>query len=216
MDMINEISDRLFSYPFIQCRKTFYQELGITPGASPAEIRKAKNNLKAKLNKQKKEKENLLQGVYDKVNGLPDLYTEIESIRHQGKDGDAEILRKNEKTLIALEQKACSINPDYKILREQCRELQEKINEINKLKLENEEERYAYDKEHPPCALLKLEKDEHSIFTPGGRRLALFLLRLELSGFIEENGEACFHPSDLTRKEYINDFTYNKLLDEGK
>ena len=119
-----------------------------------------------------------------------------------------------EKQLSRLEELAFGVNPDYKHLLKMSQELQRQINEINQLNLENPDERLKYDQETPPCALLKLESYEQEVFTEAGRRMALFLLRLELSDFLEGQGEECYHPSDLTRKDFHSDFVYNPLLDE--
>lgn len=99
-------------------------------------------------------------------------------------------------------------------LQESINDLDRQIKEINALNLENIEARSKYDELTPPCALLKLENSQEEVFTDRGRRTALFLLREEIAKFLEQQGEECYHPSDLTRTNFQSDFTYNPLLDE--
>ena len=112
-----------------------------------------------------------------------------------------------------LDEKPSSKSPERAQLRETISDLDKQISEINALNLENIEARSKYDKTVPPCALLKLEENNQDVFTDKGRRTALFLLRAEISDFLKKKGEDCYHPSDLTRTNFLIDFTYNPLLD---
>jgi hypothetical protein len=78
-------------------------------------------------------------------------------------------------------------------------------------RLQLEETRLAYDRAHPPLALLKLEDCADPMFVD--ERTHLFLLRLAISAFLEARGEPVFHPSDLTRRDFSDDFRFNPVLD---
>jgi hypothetical protein len=80
--------------------------------------------------------------------------------------------------------------------------------------LQREETRLAYDRAHPPLALLKLEDCADPMFVD--ERTHLFLLRVAISAFLEARAEPVFHPSDLTRRDFSDDFRFNPLLDRDK
>jgi len=214
--MFNWKRYRLFSYPLPNAKNTAYHKLGITPEATATEIREAKSSSTEKLQKQKKKVELKLSIVYEKVEGLQIAYDKLKALRGQGRDVDTNELITLEQHLAELEKKAFVINPNFKELRKQLRNISQEINEINQLNLETPLVREQYDKENPPCALLKLENNDQEIFTEKGRKLALYLLRLEISDFLSSNGEECYHPGDLTRKDFTSDFTYNLILDGEK
>lgn len=77
--------------------------------------------------------------------------------------------------------------------------------------LQREAARLAYDRAHPPLALLKLEDCADPVFVDG--RAHLFLLRMAISAFLEARQERVFHPSDLSRREFSDDFRFNPVLD---
>jgi hypothetical protein len=73
---------------------------------------------------------------------------------------------------------------------------------------------------HPPCDLLKLERDASNPFAAAedldlDRRLTLVLLRRELAKFLSGKGEDVYHPSDLTREDFSGDYDFHDLLDTG-
>lgn len=208
-------SNKLFSYPLPEPENTDYHKLGITPEATPDEIREAKSRIIERLNRQKKEVDKKLNYVYQKIDGLQQVYKDIEMLRGQGEDKNTENLIHKEELLQKLEEDAIMSEPEYKNLRERSQEIERKINEINLMILEKPEERIKYDQKHPPYALLKLESCDQEIFTKGGKSLALFLLRCEVADFLAEHGVECYHPSDLTRKDFLSDFSYNPILDGG-
>jgi hypothetical protein len=206
---------RLFSYPLPEPQNTAYHRLRIAPEATEEEIRDAKSRLLGQLTKRKEEINTRLSDVYSQVDGLGQIYKDIGELRSQGKDANLHDLSEKEKKLAELEVKAVAVTPDYKQLVEDSKDLQRRINELNQLNLEKRDERMKYNQETPPCALLRLESDEPGIFTKD-RRLALSLLHSDLVDFLEQKGEECYHPSDLTRKNFQSDFTFVHLLDGMK
>jgi len=106
---------------------------------------------------------------------------------------------------------AGSITDQQRELESRKASLNEELDRFNleMSKLENPENRKAYDASHPPCALLKLDSLD---FPLSNRRLLPLLLRREVSQFLEALGEPVFHPSDLTRSDFTGDFTPSPLL----
>jgi hypothetical protein len=90
--------------------------------------------------------------------------------------------------------------------------LQDRINEVNGWEIDRPDKRLAYDCGHPPLALLRLEESG----SPGlsDVHTSLLLLRRSISEFLTEAGEEVFHPSDLTRQDFSDDFSRNPVLDE--
>jgi hypothetical protein len=86
-----------------------------------------------------------------------------------------------------------------------------KAREVNRWDLDKPDARHAYDCVHPPLALLKLEDCGGAALTD--RRTYLFLLRSAIAEFLEAQGEEVLHPSDLTRQDFIGDFSFHPLLD---
>jgi hypothetical protein len=78
-------------------------------------------------------------------------------------------------------------------------------------RLQREDARLAYDRAHPPLALLKLEDcaDEWLV----DERTCMFLLRLAISEFLAARHERVFHPSDLTRSDFSDELDFNPVLD---
>ena len=72
--------------------------------------------------------------------------------------------------------------------------------------------RLAYDQANPPLELLKLKSCVPAALADN--RAVLALLRRDIGDFLTSHGEGIFHPSDLTRQDFEDDFTYNPLLDE--
>lgn len=211
--MFDHSLNKLFSYPLPNSKNTDYHKLGISPEATTSEIREAKREASRKLSVQKDIFEKKMEIVHKELPDLPTLYKRIKQLQEQGKEEDNDKLVELEKEMIQVEKRALLINPNYKKIRDQAKEIEQKIYEINRMKLQNPEERLAYDKSTPPCALLKLEDCDQEIFTSKGRKLALIHLRQELVAFMEEKGEESYHPSDLTRKHFTSDFTYNRIID---
>jgi hypothetical protein len=102
-------------------------------------------------------------------------------------------------------------DPEVVELRRQISERKQGADEINGWNLDKPEARLAYDCDHPPLALLKLDPSADAALTEP--RTCLFLLRSAIAEFLEARGEAVFHPSDLTRPDFTDDFSFHELLD---
>ena len=153
-----------------------------------------------------------MQAVFEQLPELKRAYEELDLAREGSQQLVAADLRNTQAAIAQLERKAISVQPRFLELREQTSSLDRRILDLNRLSLEKPAERLAYDSAHPPLALFKLTsctRDEALI----DRRTSLALLRADLSGFLEAQGEAVFHPSDLTRTDFSGDFASTPLLD---
>jgi hypothetical protein len=98
------------------------------------------------------------------------------------------------------------------LLRRQQKELQERLNRVQGSPLENPEKRKQHDAAHQPASLLQLEEIVE-VALLGDRRRLLNVLRRDLEAFLTLLGEPLYHPSDLTRRQFTDDFTPQPLLD---
>jgi hypothetical protein len=85
------------------------------------------------------------------------------------------------------------------------------IAEAHALSLEKSDARAAYDAEHPPLPLLRLEPAWDPVFDH--RATSLAALRRELERFLLDAGEMVHHPDDTTRTDFTADFRPTPLLD---
>lgn len=88
---------------------------------------------------------------------------------------------------------------------------EEAIAEANGLNLESNKFRAAYDAQHPPLPLMRLESTWDPVFDD--RATCLAALRRELEAFLRDKGETVHHPDDTTRTDFTTDFTPTPLLD---
>ena len=85
------------------------------------------------------------------------------------------------------------------------------IAEAHALSLEKPDARAAYDAEHPPLPLLRLEPAWDPVFDD--RATSLAALRRVLERFLLDAGEMVHHPDDTTRTDFTADFRPTPLLD---
>jgi hypothetical protein len=201
----------MFDYPLPIPRHTHYEELGIAPEATPDEIREAKESSINRLVEQRNSVLKALKEVYRHVPALEGAYRDVEKPRNNPDSTEAEELRQSRKKLTALEQKALKIRPDYRELRGRLEKLDSAERRINIKAFDNPEARTADDEDNPPLTLLKLADCAEDKFYDN--RVAMDLIRRELTDFLEMQGETVYHPSDLTRRDFTTDFTPNELLD---
>jgi hypothetical protein len=90
-------------------------------------------------------------------------------------------------------------------------EARQKAEDINQWNLDKPDARLVYDCAHPPLALLKLAPPADAALRDP--RTFLFLLRSAISEFLNAHGEEVFHPSDVTRRDFTDDFDHHELLD---
>jgi hypothetical protein len=204
----------MFDYPLSIPQNTLYSMIGVDPEATTEEIREATEEFTIAVKRQKEEADKKIEGVFKAVAGLKETYQQIKALQGQDQEASLDDLRSAQRKLIGLEQKAEAVSPGFKQLKERSAELELKIHEINRMGLQNPETRLSHDKANPPIELLKLAECAQDQFT--NNKVALVLLRRELSEFLKLEGEEVFHPSDLTREDFYSDFDFNPLLDGSR
>ncbi|HEY7544280.1 MAG TPA: hypothetical protein VID27_05325 [Blastocatellia bacterium] len=201
----------MFDYPLSVPRKTHYSSLGLDPEATTEEIREATEEIVISLKRQKDAVDRQIEEIYNAVPGLKDAYAQNKTLQAEGADADPSSVHAAKKKLAELEQKAETLAPNFRQLRERSSDLELKINDIHRIAFVNPESRLSYEKSMPPLELLKLASCTRDDFTEG--KAAVTLLRRELSRFLSELGEEAYHPSDLTRENFSSDFLFNPILD---
>lgn len=203
------MSGRLFCYPLPPPEQAAYRELGVEPDASNEEVSAAKSATLGRLQTEKAQLEKSLQDVYDAVPGLRNAYQDLEG--SGSKPAVPARPARDQGRLVELEGRARRLDPDFRDKRQRAAELATKLGELNQQALEKPASRLAYDRAHPPLALLKLEDCATDDFVRGPT--CLYLLRKDIAQFLAARGESVFHPSDLTRDDFLSDFAANPLLD---
>jgi len=201
----------MLDYPLPLPRGTHYDALELAPEATPDEIQVAARELKASLKKQKDALDRQIDDAEASIPGLKDARRKVDALRNNSAQAIPDALTKAQAELARLEQQARAKYPNLDQMRERSAELGERHRAINRMNVENADQRLAYDRAHPPLELLKIESVADEAFS--GNKFPLPLLREVLSEFLAGHGEDVAHPSDLTRKDFSDDFTYNQLLD---
>ena len=200
---------RMFNYPLLSGHDTTYARLGVSPDATAGEIREAKAGMIGGLTRRKHDIERRLAEVYAKI---PDLNLKRRELQQALEQSDEKRRQALTEQCRRLEANAARQAPDFADLEREGRQIDERISELNNIRLEMAEERARYDSATPPCALLKLATYELQVVTQP--RVKLHNVRSSLATFLEEEkGSACFHPSDLTRRNFHTDYEQHPLLD---
>jgi len=211
--MFTKTLNRIFRYPLPLRENTQYDKLGLSPEATSLEIREAKAEQVNRIKKQQTLIQKQLSGIYNQVDGLRAAEERLHALKCKGSEVNSGEMAEAQTRLGQLEAKAMALNPQYRSLLAQLAELEKSIFEINRIILENPNERLNYDKAVAPLAQIKLESCDEEIFTERGRKLLLYCLRQEIIAFLGKRGEVCFHPTDFTRSDFVDDFSANQLLD---
>lgn len=201
----------MFHYPLPLPRKTTYELLAIGPEATTEEIREAITDLKVALTAEKKVVDQEIAEIHTKLPAIPQLEAQLEAAQKDADTANPEELQRMQRQLRELEKRAAQLHPQYPELCTRREQLGNDILKTSQISLENPTERLNYDRSSPPLELLKLAECRYDTFTD--TRLALILLRRELSAFFSSEGERVFHPSDLTREDFRGDFQHHPLID---
>lgn len=151
----------------------------------------------------------------DRVSRYADLGVTPEALADELREAKAEATAALDVERARLDTELRSLAPDATARSREIRRALDEIDrrkvQLNQITIDNPEARQAYDREHPPFGLLKLEDASRDGFV--ATRTALTLIRRELSRLFSSQGEDVFHPSDLHREDFTGDFTPNSLLD---
>lgn len=203
----------MFKYPVTLNQNTLYARLGINPDATPADVSDARAWLVSRLNARMRLLQKRLAHVQRSVPGLQAAQDKIKEVSgEESKERESSHLEALSH-LRGLENQAVKADPEYFSLLHEMKQLETKVNEINSIKLENPEARRKYDMSSPPCALLRIAPVETPVLND--RRTMLWNVRRQLSSFFGDTlGLYCYHPSDQTRRLFLEDFEPNELLDK--
>jgi len=193
-------------------KQTTYSLLNLGPEATAQEISHAIQERASELKAGKSLVDRQLSEIFGKIPGLEQLSLEVQKLRAIGQPEEQARLQEAEAQLRPLEARATALNPAYASLLRQLADLEVRIRDNYLISLQNPEEHLKYDRLNPPLELLKLSERGRDTFTES--RTALPLVRRELVEFLEGQGEVVFHPSDLTRQDFTDDYTYHPRLDD--
>ena len=203
----------MFDYPIPPLYGGLYARLGLGPESTAEEINEARQELSSRLKSQLKVVQRELDAVYRQVPGLREAWKKVEAEEAKGADGDPARLRDAQLEQAELEESAQRIRADFRELREKAADLERQIHEASLIPIQNPGDRLAYDRSHPPFEIIKLSDGAASSLDD--RRTMLAMVRRELSEFVEQYGEEVFKPSDLTRVDFLHDFTPYRSLDKN-
>jgi hypothetical protein len=187
-----------------------YRELHVQPDASSDEVAWARVAASTRLHREQAELEQALTHLAAKVPELQPAAERLQRLRDT-EQADARELREAEEALVQLEIRAFRVDPGFRKKRWRIAEVKQAILDLAGASLDEPDKRRAYDRAHPPLALLKLEECAEAGWEDP--RTCLSLLRTALTSFLTAQGEPVYHPSDLTCDDFSGDFDHNELLD---
>jgi chromosome segregation ATPase len=203
----------MLDYPLNLPGTSAYTLLKIDPEATVEEIREAKQEVISDLRSRLDAVNAALQKVHSAVPGLREAQRRLKELTAEKSENvNAAELARAQHDMAAIQKQVRAINPAFPELEEKAADLDRQINEINSMMLEKPSARAEHDAQHPPLELLKLEDCRQDDFRDN--RVAISLLRQELSAFLEKRGEQVYHPSDVSRRDFTADFSFCPLLDE--
>jgi hypothetical protein len=209
----------MFNYPIILKSETFYSKIGVTPDASASDIRDGIQEIKSNYTSHKVEIQDKISKVMSTVPELHISREVLKSLKKEMMDAKNNDLKElDEKYRKALddvlqnEKKAVDHDPYFKKYEVELNEINKKISDLSLISLEKEADRIKYDMATPPCALIKISEYKPLLFNDS--RTFLHNIRTSISCFLEELSMECFHPTDLTRRNFYSDYNRNSLLDQ--
>lgn len=204
----------MFDFPLPPMRPGLYGQLGLGPEATPDEINEATQELSIRIKQQQKTLQRRLDDVFQRLPELRDTYKQFKALETADNAGGSGEYARLHAKLARLEEEAVSVCKDFREMRSQADELEKKLHEVNLMAIQRPEDRLEYDRSHPPFELLKLA--DCGVSPLDDRKTVLAMVRAELSEFLEQSGETVFHPSDLTRQDFRDDYTHDPNLDRKR
>jgi len=197
----------LFELPLPIPANSIYRELNLDPTAPAEEVAWAVKLLNDERRAAISRLDDEIKAVASKVPGLLAAYEELKNAHGPSGPDEHGIQRLSE-----LEKRALDIDPSFQEKRRKAKELEEKIDALNALDLGKLAGLSKYDEAHPPLALFKLATGVRDGFLDQPRT-QLWLLRRDITRFLETKGESVAYLSDLDREDFTVDFCPVKLLD---
>jgi len=188
----------MFDYPFLRIGDNIYSKLGIKPDSRKDEINKAIGHYKNLTNKLINQIEEYIELKKDEGSGI------------SNPNNDELKIRKQRKESIKTELISAGININDP--KKEIERLKEEILKINSFEPGKTDKRDEYDFSFPPAILLRTQYTIPQVYID--KRTLLSVLREDLVNFFENSKKlGCYHPSDLTRKDFSSDFRPNEILD---
>ena len=197
----------LFDLPLPLPSDSLYREMDLEPSATAEEVGWAVKILNDKRQAAKSQLDDDIKATVARVPGLSAIYDEL-----SGASGASTGNERKLQKLSELENRALDIDPGFKEKQRKSKELAEKIDALNALDLGKLAGLAKYDEMHPPYILMKLAPAVRDEFLDQPRTL-LWLLRREISRFLENRGEPSAYLNDLDRQDFTADFCPNQILD---
>lgn len=201
----------MFDLPFPIPQGTVYERLGLGPDATSHEIREALSEYKNALERRLADCVGRLEGIRADLPEYRRARQRCDTLASHAGPADPAALHAAEKELKRIERQVVRDFPELEPLSEEVLRLGHEISALNELAMDQTASREAYDASHPPYEILKLADCARSGFPD--RRRTLWLVREEVSRYIESQGMLCAHASDLNRHDFRADFTFTPLLD---
>jgi len=189
----------MFDYPFLRIGDNIYNKLGIKPDCTNDEINKARVNYN-----------NRNKTLINNLQKLIELKAEEGAIIKSANNDEYKKLEQNKQNIETglIREGISLIDPEKEIER-----LNEEILDINAFDPGKTEKRDEYDLMFPPAILLRTQYDIPKVYTD--RKTLLYILREDQVDFFENIKRLkCYHPTDLSRKDFSSDFRPNDILDK--
>ena len=184
--------------------------MDLDPSATSEEVGWAVKTLNDERRAEKARLDEEIKKTTEKVPGLQDALDAYKKTQDSGNTDEKGLQRMAE-----FENRALNFDPSFQENRRKAKELGEKIDALNAMDLGKLSGLSKYDEAHPPFALMKLAPATSDEFLDQPHT-QLWILRREISCFLELRGETVVHASDLEREDFTADFCQNPLLDGGR
>lgn len=197
----------LFDLPLPIPANSIYRELDLDPTATAEQVGWAIKLLNDERRTAKSRLDDEIRAVALKIPGLLLAYEELKNAQAPSAPDERRLQK-----LAQLENHALDIDPSFQEKRRRARELEDKIDALNALDLGKLAGLSKYDEAHPPLALFKLSIAVRDDFLDQPRT-QLWLLRRDITRFLQAKGESVAYLNDLDREDFTADFRRNRLLD---
>ena len=204
----------MFDYPLQLPDASQYSLFDSQPEYDCDEIEYRKNQVIKRLETEKKELIQEIQGVYEKnaeLGSLPKLFDDLKALEAKGKEADEKALGELRATIVSLEQLAEKNSPGFGKRRRRVEEIDERISKMNSSDLSKESVKSDYDEETPPFSLMQFES--YPFTEMNQSKTLFFLLRKELTDYFAAQGEEAGYPNEMQRTDFTEDYYYNEILD---
>lgn len=179
-----------------------YGAVMLTPAASGNDIALAADYKKKTTRAALASLQAELEGLFAPFPGLFKLQETVDKHREY-----------DEKQYTILLEKAKKQSPQLAELLQKKRQLEKELETSGETVFARYDERVAYDENNAPFAILKFE--EKAACVPADGIETLMLVRKDILSAMEKSAGSVYHPSDLTRTDFTEEYTHHPLLDDA-